>query len=211
MPSNVANGANLLLTQHPVEIDARIREWLPHLAGLRVLDVGCGQGSLGLLIRQAAGGLDAYVVGAEIWKPHVDFVRRFNLYDEVWEGDVTSRAEIGEFDIVLACEVLEHFERSRAEELLRRLEASTRRRIIVSTPNGSDLRAQMGENAAEAHLSAWNVADFRSRGYEVRGVGSRLRRSDRQNHLTMLAWHLCMPLAGRLPVIAGNIVAVRGS
>jgi hypothetical protein len=105
--------------------------------------------------------------------------------------------------------VLEHLERARAECLLDRLEHATRSCIIVSTPNGRDLRRATGENEGEAHLSAWKAMDFRSRGYEVRGVGSRLRKSGYQNHLTMLAWHVSTPLASRWPVIAGNIIALR--
>jgi hypothetical protein len=162
-----------------------------------------------MLLRQAPGGLKAHLVGAEIHPPNAAFVRRFNIYDDVWEGDITKRDDLGQFDIVIACEVLEHLTRTDSEDLLARLEFATLNTIIVSTPNGPDLRGPIGANESEAHLSAWSVKDFRSRGYEVRGVGSRLHRGKHLGRLTAVAWHASTPFASHWPGIAGNIVAVK--
>ena len=172
--------------------------------------MGCGKGSLGLLLRQAPGGLRAHLTGAEIFQPNIDFVRRFNLYDEILEGDITQQDEWPEFDVVVACEILEHLPRDAAEQLLGRLEGQAQT-VIVSTPNGRDLRGPIGGNPAEAHLSVWTVADFKTRGYEVKGVGSLLHRGDRRNVLTAVAWHTSTPFAHRVPRIAGNLVARRVS
>ena len=162
------------MSQHPLEIDPVISGWLPNLSGKRVLDLGCGKGSLGLLLRQAPGGLRAHLTGAEIFQPNIDFVRRFNLYDEILEGDITEKDDWPDFDVVVACEILEHLPRDDGERLLARLEHAPT--VIVSTPNGRDLRGPIGGNDAEAHLSVWTVADFKTRGYEVKGVGSLLYR-----------------------------------
>lgn len=195
------------VTQHALEIDPIILSWLPNLAGKTVFDVGCGNGSLGMLMRGAPGGLDAHIVGIEAWPGNVDFVQRFNIYDEVWHGDVRTMT-LRPFDVVVACEILEHLPRDDGEELLARIEQAAET-IIVSTPNGPDLRGPKGGNPGEAHLSVWTIKDFRSRGYEVKGVGSRLRRSTRQNRLTYVAWHFSTPFAGRVPLIAGNLIAIR--
>lgn len=197
------------MSQHPLEIDPIIIGWLPNLSGMKVLDLGCGKGSLGLLLRQARGGLHAHLTGAEIFQPNIDFVRRFNIYDEILEGDITEKDQWPEFDLVVACEILEHLPRDAGEQLLARLEEGTEK-VIVSTPNGRDLRGPIGGNPAEAHLSVWNVADFKTRGYEVKGVGSRLHRGSRRNVLTAVVWHTSTPFAHRVPQIAGNLIARRG-
>jgi len=197
------------MSQHPLEIDPIIGGWLPDLSGMKVLDLGCGKGSLGLLLRQAPGGLHAHLTGAEIFQPNIDFVRRFNIYDEILEGDITKRDQWPEFDIVVACEILEHLSRDAGERLLTRLEEHTQK-VIVSTPNGRDLRGPIGGNPAEAHLSVWTVADFKTRGYQVLGVGSLLRRSNRRHGLSAVVWHVSTPFAHRIPRIAGNLVARRG-
>ena len=197
------------MSQHPLEIDPIIAGWLPDLSGMKVLDLGCGKGSLGLLLRQARGGLHAHLTGAEIFPPNIDFVRRFNIYDEILEGDITKKDHWPEFDIVVACEILEHLPRDAGERLLARIEERTQK-VIVSTPNGRDLRGPIGGNPAEAHLSVWTVADFKTRGYEVKGVGSLLYRGSRRNHLTAVVWHASTPFAHRVPRISGNLVARRG-
>lgn len=197
------------MSQHPLEIDPIITGWLPDLSGTKVLDLGCGKGSLGLLLRQARGGLHAHLTGAEIFQPNIDFVRRFNIYDEILEGDITKRDQWPEFDIVVACEILEHLPRDAGERLLARLEEHTEK-VIVSTPNGRDLRGPIDGNPAEAHLSVWTVADFKTRGYEVMGVGSLLHRGNRRHGLTAVVWHASTPFAHRVPRIAGNLVARRG-
>jgi 2-polyprenyl-3-methyl-5-hydroxy-6-metoxy-1,4-benzoquinol methylase len=196
------------MSQHPLEIDPIISGWLPNLSGMRVLDLGCGKGSLGLLLRQAPGGLHAHLTGAEIFQPNIDFVRRFNLYDEIFEGDISTKDQWPDFDVVVACEILEHLPREAAEQLLARIEEHTQT-VIVSTPNGRDLRGPIGGNPAEAHLSVWTVADFKTRGYEVKGVGSLLHRGSRRSVLTAAAWHASTPFAHRVPRIAGNLVARR--
>jgi 2-polyprenyl-3-methyl-5-hydroxy-6-metoxy-1,4-benzoquinol methylase len=196
------------MSQHPLEIDPIITGWLPNLAGKRVLDLGCGKGSLGLLLRQAPGGLRAHLTAAEIFQPNIDFVRRFNIYDEIFEGDIAEKDHWPDFDVVVACEILEHLPRDAAERLLGRMEEHAPT-VIVSTPNGRDLRGPIGGNPAEAHLSVWTVADFKTRGYEVKGVGSLLHRGSRKNLLTAVAWHASTPFASRMPRIAGNIAARR--
>jgi 2-polyprenyl-3-methyl-5-hydroxy-6-metoxy-1,4-benzoquinol methylase len=124
------------MSQHPLEIDPIITGWLPNLAGKRVLDLGCGKGSLGLLLRQAPGGLRAHLTAAEIFQPNIDFVRRFNIYDEIFEGDIAEKDHWPDFDVVVACEILEHLPRDAAERLLERMEEHAPT-VIVSTPNAT--------------------------------------------------------------------------
>ncbi|MGH9062555.1 MAG: class I SAM-dependent methyltransferase [Acidimicrobiales bacterium] len=198
--------------QHPPGSEVLIRGRLPNLAGKRVLDVGCGQGGIGYMLRQCPGGLDAHLTGIELYEPYLDFVRRFHVYDDLIAGDVTDTSvdlALARFDVVLACEILEHIPRPAADRLLDRIEELAIDMVIVSTPNGPDLRPPIDGVDSEAHVSVWRVSDFRNRGYEVRGIGSRIHRSARQNRLTMVAWHSLTPIAIKFPLIAGTIVAVK--
>jgi 2-polyprenyl-3-methyl-5-hydroxy-6-metoxy-1,4-benzoquinol methylase len=194
--------------QHFAEIERWITGSLPNLSGKRVLDVGCGMGSIGFMLRQAPGGTDAWLTGADIYQPYLDFCRRFSIYDELLAGDVT-RLDLEPFDVVVATDVLEHIERPAVDRLLARLEELATELVIVSTPNGPDLRPPVGDVESEAHVSVWRVGDFRRRGYDVRGIGCRLHRSCRQNHMTLAAWYVLTPMALRVPVISGTLIAVR--
>src|SRR4051794_10836031 len=69
------------MTQHPPEIDRYIRRELPNLSGKRILDVGCGRGGMGYLLRTHSGGATAHIVGVDVYAPYLDFSRRFALYD----------------------------------------------------------------------------------------------------------------------------------
>lgn len=197
------------MVQHAGELNRFIVSRLPDLRGRRVLDAGCGMGAIGYLLRQCAGGLEAFLVGVDIHAPYLDFCARFNVYDELVHGDLADAAFSGPFDVVIATEVLEHMPKARAEMVLERLEGLAKERIIVSTPNGSDLRHAVDGVQSEAHLSVWRVDDFRRRGYEVRGMGNRWHRSERASALTLASWYMTTPLAVRFPTIAGKLIATR--
>jgi 2-polyprenyl-3-methyl-5-hydroxy-6-metoxy-1,4-benzoquinol methylase len=194
------------VTQHLPEIDRYIRRELPNLDGKRVLDVGCGRGGIGYLLRTHPGGTTAYIVGVDIHEPYIEFSARFALYDELILGDAVELA-LEEFDVVLACEVLEHIEAVRSHLLLAKLEGITRERLIVSTPNGNYLRGPVDGVISEAHLSIWTAAWFTTRGYSVRGIGNRWCRFGESGRLGLALWYATTPLSIRIPQLADTIVA----
>src|SRR5439155_741385 len=120
----------------------------------RILDVGCGKGAIGFLLRQHTGGEDAHLVGVDVYPPYLDFCRRFNIYDELISGDVTA-LDLARFDVVLACEVVAHIPRPRSDRLLDRLEELASDRIIITTPNGPDYREAIAGIQSEARVSVW--------------------------------------------------------
>jgi len=194
------------VTQHPPEIDRYIGGQLPNLRGKRVLDVGCGRGGIGYLLRTQPGGEAAHIVGVDIHKPYLEFCTRFGLYDELIHGDAATHS-FGQFDIVTACEVVEHIQAEKSAALLDRLEQIANERIIVSTPNGDALRGPMGGVESEAHVSTWTAAWFKGRGYRVRGVGNRWCRFDQAGRVRMALWYVTTPVSLRIPWFADTLVA----
>ena len=137
-----------------------------------VLDVGCGRGILGCLLR-VYRDVD-FVVGIDIFRPYLDFARTHSAYDALIHMDL-SRTGLPfsdrEFDMVFCLEVMEHLERERGLSLLDELER-VGSRIVVTTPGVFFSQAQFDSNPNQAHMSYYDVRDFERRGYRVFGVGS---------------------------------------
>lgn len=131
------------------------------------LDVGCGTGSP--IARLTARG---YLVGIDLFRPHLRLSRRSGRYAESILGDVRalpvrSRA----VDCVSALDVLEHLRKRDGYVLIRQMEHLARKRIIILTPNGFDPDDHLeGTNPLHVHRSGWDADELRARGYRVHGA-----------------------------------------
>jgi SAM-dependent methyltransferase len=101
------------------------------LRGARVLDIGCGTGGSEAIVRLRGGKW----VGLELDARKVEAMRRAGLEAHAIPLDEFSRAHAGEFDGVLASQILEHL--GDPGELLEPCRMLLRRggRIALSTPN----------------------------------------------------------------------------
>jgi methionine biosynthesis protein MetW len=102
-----------------------------------ILDIGCGEGTLGKLLKQEFGN-KIYVVGVDISKTALDMASEY--YDETYQLDIEhNKIEeiIGNrcFDYIVSIEVLEHI--LRPEKALSKLKEVVKDdgNIIVSFPN----------------------------------------------------------------------------
>jgi SAM-dependent methyltransferase len=91
-----------------------------------VLDIGCGLGFWGLVLKGYLGV--AYVVGVDIDPSKVEFVRSLDVYDELYVSDVRLFEHPRIFDAVLAVESLHGILNA---ELLDRLEGLVKRGGLV--------------------------------------------------------------------------------
>lgn len=125
----------------------------------RILDVGVGIGAYGLLLRQyldiaseriPKNTWQARIEGVEIFEPYRNPVWAY-AYDEVHMGDVRQRlADLGEYDLVICNDVLEHFPLAEAQQLTDSL--LQRGRILIATsPSGDYPQGAWGNNEAETH------------------------------------------------------------
>ena len=136
-----------------------------------ILDVGCGKGIVGALLRiyrepERTVGLDAF-------EPYLEFCRKSGSYDELIKHDLMEKSlpfDSDEFDMATALEVIEHLPKAEGIRMLEELERVSRR-VVVSTPNRFFEQETYDDNRFQKHLSRWKVSDFVRRGYSVYGVG----------------------------------------
>jgi SAM-dependent methyltransferase len=171
-----------------------------------VLDVGCGRGMLGCLLRIYRE--PTRLIAVDIFRPYLDFVEKLGVYDSVLQLDLSKSKlpfEEKEFDIVLCLEVIEHLKKEEGLRLLSDLERVSKR-VIVSTPGVFFNQRPFDGNVNQAHLSHYHVKDFEDRGYRVYGSGSMLFF---RQHLPLvsdaLGWLTC-----KFPKLSSTVVAVKG-
>jgi len=150
---------------------ARLIEWLQPA---RVLDVGVGGGRMGFLAREyghhpwhpRAHGGGVEVHGIEGYEPYLGPVQRA-VYDRLEIGDALDvlprlKAEGERYELVIASDILEHFDDENARLLLERCLAVGDLLLIV-TP--SEWFAQTSEeNDLETHRSHWDEDALRAAG-----------------------------------------------
>lgn len=206
----------------PLELDPVV---LPLVEGRTVLDLGCGFGHWGQLLRthyhSDEPALRAAVTGVDVFEPNIAFCRAGGAYDALVAGDAVdylAAQPAGAFDTVLAAELIEHLPRERGERLLVDAARVAAKVAILSTPNWEYLRpgarTMTGYNEHEHHVSSWTAADFRRLGYRVRGVGHRarywpVRGVNRLLDLVPTLDHVLAAVAIEHPAIAHSLVAFR--
>jgi hypothetical protein len=160
-----------------------------------VLDVGCGAGKWGVLVREyldwwgegATGARRTRIDAVEIHEPYIGPLHAA-VYDHLNIGDVCDffvESELSQahgcwcpmipcgllnvYDLILCLDVIEHFTR---EQGLRFLEAAARRcrTLLVSTPQAPSPQGAVFGNEHERHVSRWGPQDFEPFGV-VQGWG----------------------------------------
>jgi 2-polyprenyl-3-methyl-5-hydroxy-6-metoxy-1,4-benzoquinol methylase len=154
--------------------------------GKRVVDLGCGRGSFGFLLRRRYG-TDFRLFGVELEKAYLSpptFLPEH--YDEVIEQDIrTVDLDAIAPDVVLATDVLEHLEKEDAVALVKKV-TEAGRLMIASLPVAEKHWAQYEEferaNPLEKHRHDWTAPEVETDlgldyigGYDAVGVFSNIR------------------------------------
>ncbi len=137
----------------------------------RVLDIGVGFGLYGALCRQILDIADGRYERAE-WQAQIRGIENYAdyrnplwdyCYDSVVIGDARRLLpQLGRVELVLCCDVIEHFSKSDGLALIEQF-LSQSECAIVSTPLVfmSDENSYTRRNPCEQHLSHWEPRDFR--------------------------------------------------
>lgn len=188
-----------------------ILHFIPYLRRESVLDCGCGLGVWGYLIRSKRRGTESYLVGVDVHKPYIEFCKRFRVYDDLVLADIRHLPFIDyAFELVLACEVIEHLHRSDGYKFLGELDRVYRSQILLSTPNGHWQQLALNNVEFEVHRSNWSASDFRRRGYKVRGVGLRGMKSGRTSrYLWAFLTLFFTPISWTTPETGEFLIAIK--
>ncbi len=133
-----------------------------------ILDIGIGTGSYGLLMRQSLDIGNGRLQPSE-WQVKIDGVEIFEgyrnpvwsfAYSQVLMGDIRQLLpKLGFYDLILCNDVLEHFPREEARNLVQTL-LSKGRVLLATTPNRDFPQGAWGGNEAETHHSLLDRSDF---------------------------------------------------
>jgi SAM-dependent methyltransferase len=160
-----------------------------------ILDVGCGKGKWGFLLR-TCWKPPSFSVGLDCDRQHVKLSKEHKVYDEIILGDGARLPfKNSSFDIVLAVDVLEVVNKREGYVILAECDRVAKERLIVATPNRSRLNIHAGH--------WWTPKDLKRQGFTVRGVGFAPYGSPISPRLTMAL----MPLAYYLPDFSYVILA----
>jgi predicted TPR repeat methyltransferase len=93
--------------QGPERMNEAIASVIGNRSGLEVLDLGCGSGFAGTMLKPRA----AYLIGVDLSPEMLELARARNIYDALEAGEITAWLDGHEqsFDIVAACDCLIYF------------------------------------------------------------------------------------------------------
>lgn len=130
-----------------------------------VLDLGCGYASP---IKHCEV---KHKVGVDISKTDLLESMSKRIHDRYFLEDIRNiRFKKKSFDVVILIDVIEHLEKEEAIQLLSEAEKWSRKKVIVSTPNGFLPQAAEIINPFQLHRSGWNIDELEKRGYKVYGT-----------------------------------------
>jgi len=166
---------------------------LPQIEGTVVLDLGCGDGLYGCLMRtcwwQTISGSQEpdfiqtlnpkqqdpdYIVGVEIDDTVIQKPKEHKIYDELIMSSAHKLPfKDNTFDTILCIEVIEHTQKNISCKVLAELDRCARTRIILTTP----YRVRSGflppeelttlHALASSHKSQISLKELRSRNYHI--------------------------------------------
>ncbi len=135
-----------------------------------VLDLGAGFGKWGFLCREY---LDVRMFNykKEDWKVKIDCIEIFPeyitdchryVYNNIIIGDVYNELlNLDKYELIIACDVIEHYEKSKALEVIEYIKSKSHN-CIITLPLGNEwgMQGAICGNVYETHRSEWEVEDF---------------------------------------------------
>ena len=155
------------------QITAVVR-YLERVMPMTILDVGLGNGKLGFIARDLLDVMHGQRYKRDEWLVRLDGIEAFPdyvqahqraIYDDIYTGDAFNVIDnLGTYEVILIGDVLEHFERSKAEQFLEKCRSHCEKAIILCIPLSERwTQGAIYDNPYERHLSFWSVDDFTPR------------------------------------------------
>jgi hypothetical protein len=128
-------------------------------------------------------GSGSAIVGLEHWKIPHEKIWSLDIFppDKPWKNfklgnalEAVALFGVQSFDVVLACELIEHLKKEDGHQLLYELEKVARRLVIGTTPNGYLVQdpelspdEPWAKNPYQKHLCGWTAPELIKLGYSV--------------------------------------------
>lgn len=129
-----------------------------------ILDLGCGDNSPARFINAKTYGIDIserIIAKAEKHKTH-DVLKVMDV------KKVDKFFKPGEFDAVVAVDLIEHLGKKDGLALIKKMEKIAKKEVLIFTPNG--FMSQHGQSHYDEHLSGWENEDFKKTGFIIYGM-----------------------------------------
>lgn len=175
-----------------------------------IVDLGCGKGINGFLIRLSRYLQGAKLIGLEINNDYINFCKEFNIYDQIIKQSLPKLPfKDKSVNLILCTEVIEHLTKKEGLVLLDEIDRVSKGRTIITTPN--IFFETMPGDPEDKHLSIWTIKDFKSRGYKVYGIGLKmpLLWGDKFLKIKQALYYFFTPISYIFPFIGGSLIAVK--
>ena len=192
---------------------------MPWLESKKFLDLGCGKGIWGYLLRAEMKGETAFMVGLDRYLKNLVFAKNFRTYDDVVLADAALLPfRKSCFHISLASEIVEHIYKRLHNQFFNDVERVTSEMVVLTTPNGPwELNSKSKyDNILEYHLSAQSVSELRKHGYSVKGVGFKFlkfyqARTSKWKRIWGILFYVMTPLAYKFPRLGEFLIGVKST
>jgi SAM-dependent methyltransferase len=177
---------NKMPTSHPLTISPMLTIITEHyknrplsITPFSILDVGCGNGKWGMLIREYLDGCwygrryenkdtwKVHLVGVEPFGRYITDVHRYHydriIYRDIWEAIEEEELKDERFDIILLSDVIEHMIQGEGLKLLSQLKKYLKLTgiILLSTPTQFFPQGKVDGCEWEVHKCLWSEDDIK--------------------------------------------------
>lgn len=129
-----------------------------------VLDLGCGSDSpIKHCNIKYSVGVDAHLASLKISE-------KKNIHSEYIHSELSTLKLNKRFDAVVMIDVIEHLNKDEGIKVLKLIEKWSKKKIIITTPNGFVFQETVEKNPLQKHISGWSEVEMRKEGYQVRGL-----------------------------------------
>lgn len=167
----------------PTSTYAHINTVVKYLEEVRpasVLDIGLGNGKMGFIARDLLDVMLGERARREDWRVRIDGIEVFPdyiqdhqraIYDDIHIGDALDVIDrLGQYEMIIIGDVLEHFDRDRAIAFLDKASLHATKAILLSIPLGEKwTQGDIYGNDYERHRSFWNVDELKCYASQVQG------------------------------------------
>jgi SAM-dependent methyltransferase len=130
-----------------------------------VLDVGCGYGKYGFLCREYIEiwkKVEAIIDAIEVFGPYIEETKERGIYDHIFQGEAITLLKLMPdkiYDLILAIDILEHFDEKDGNEFLDEIKRIGKSAIICTPTTMRPQGAEYG-NIYETHRKQWSASEI---------------------------------------------------